>query len=765
MRRFTRAFFLCLLPASIWGQVQVTTANYGNDRASANLHETVLNTTTVQHGFGKVGSLPVDGQVYAQPLYVSGVTLPGAGTHNVVLLATEHNSVYLYDADSVASPALMWHVNLGPSVPASTFPDFDDVTPEIGILSTPVIDAVAGVVYVVAYTLEAGTPVYRLHALDLATGHETRNGPTVIAGSTPGTGDGSSDGVVAFDPAMHLQRPGLLLANGAVYLAFGSHADASPWHGWVMSYNAADVSVQLGVYNVTPNGLGGSVWQSGRGLAADEQGNVYVITGNGDHDGGPTLAQSFLKLSGSNPTLADWYTPSNAQWLSANDYDLSAGAALIPGTHLVLGGDKFGQLYLVNGDAMGQNSGTGAQVFQGVTWGGIFNFAIWSRKSGAFVYVQEQGGILKCYQETNGKFNTTPVAVSTARTDSAYDGIMVSANGEAAGTGILWETTVNRTVGGRPGTLHAFDAVTLNELWNSDQNSGDKLGTFAKFVSPTVANGKVYVPTFSNAVAVYGLLPTVTTSAPTPAISTIVSAVGTALTAMAPGEAVTINGSNLGPAASATMALDLSGAVSLTLANTMVLFDGVPAPVTHASASQVTAVAPFGLSAATTRVQVQYQGRTSTAYPLPVVPAAPLLFSVDGTGAGQALASNPDGSANSAAKPVRAGAVMALYATGAGVLTPWSQDGAVGWNATRPQVALPVSVSIGGQDATVLFAGSASGLVEGMVEIDAVVPAGVPGTAVPVVVDVCGAKSQSGVTVAVQDTVAGLTKLHPGRRR
>jgi uncharacterized protein (TIGR03437 family) len=755
-----RLFLLAVAASQVaLGQVNVLTANYGNERASANLKETVLNMQNVAKGFGKLGSLPVDGQVYAQPLYVSGVAFPGAGTHNVVLLATQHNSVYLYDADAASAPLLLWHVNLGPSVPSTTFPDFTDIKPEIGILSTPVIDAATGTVYVVSYTLESGSLIYRLHALDLLTGHEKLNGPVAISGSVAGTGEGSVNGVVVFDPAMHLQRPGLLLANGAVYLAFGSHADASPWHGWIISYSAADLSQQPGVYNVSPNGLGGSVWQSGRGLSADENGSLYMITGNGDHDDGtPSLAESFLKLTGANPTLADFYTPANAEWLSAGDYDLSAGAALIPGTHLIVGGDKYGQFYLVNGDAMSQNP----QVFQGVQWGGIFNFAIWNRPDGAYLYVQEQGSILKCYKMVDGKFNPTPLLVSTARADSPYDGIAISANDGAAGTGILWETTVNKSVSTRPGTLHAFDATNLNELWNSDKNSGDVMGTFAKFVTPTVANGKVYVATFSNSVAVYGLLPAAATTGAVPAITAVTSMAGTPAS-IAPGEAVTIHGSNLGPATAVSMQLDLSGAVSLTLANTMVLFDGIPAPVTMTSAGEVTTLAPFGLSAATTKVQVRYMGQTSAAFAVPVAPSAPVLFSADRSGSGQALASNAGGSANSPANPAAPGSVISLFATGMGPLMPWGQDGVMVTDQNRPMVALPVTVTIGGQAATVRYAGSASGAVQGIVEIDVTVPDGITGLALPVTVTVGGQDSQQGVTLAVQPLAASASRARPGR--
>ena len=484
------------IEAAAFGQINITTANYGNARANANLQETILTPATVGHSFGKIGTLPVDGQAYAQPLYLSGVQIPGAGAgaHNIVLIATEHNSVYAYDADRFS---LLWQVNLGPSVPATTFPQFTDVKPEIGILSTPVADPQAGVVYVVAFTQEDAGLVYRLHALDLGTGGETRNGPVAITAVVTGSGAGSTGGLIAFDPSMHLQRPGLLLANGAVYIGFGSHADNSPWHGWILSYSADNVSVQLGIYNTTPEGLGGSVWQAGRGLAADDAGSIYVITGNGDPDN-PTLAESFLKLAGASPVLTDWFTPPNALWLNAGDYDLAAGAALVPGTHMVIGGDKYGQFYLLDGDFMGQSDASRVQVIQGVQWGGIFNFAIWSRHDGAYVYVQEQGSILKCYRISDGQFNPTPVITSTVVASSPYAGMAISGNGRSNTSAILWETT-------KPGALHAFEASTLNEIWNSDQNSGDALGSFAKFATPTVANGKVYVPTFSGVVVVYGL--------------------------------------------------------------------------------------------------------------------------------------------------------------------------------------------------------------------------------------------------------------------
>src|SRR5580704_4366514 len=275
-----------LLASSSSAQVNVLTANYGPGRTNANLQETQLTTGNVAPGsFGALGTFPVDGEVFAQPLYVSGVTI-GQATHNIVLIATEHNSVYAYDADQMSPPVVLWQVNLGPSVPVSMITSstgtYYDVYPEIGILGTGAIDPVAGVLYVVAQTLQNGVPMFQLHALDLTSGQERMNGPVVISASVKVSGQGATGaGTLAFDPAQHLQRSGMLLMNGTVSFGFGSHGDGGVWHGWLMSYSAADLTKQLGVFVSTATGSGGAVWQSGRGPAADDVGNIYMITGNG----------------------------------------------------------------------------------------------------------------------------------------------------------------------------------------------------------------------------------------------------------------------------------------------------------------------------------------------------------------------------------------------------------------------------------------------------------------------------------------------------
>jgi hypothetical protein len=490
-----------------YAQPNVLTANGGIDRANANLQEVNLSPATVNaSAFGKVAVFPVDGQVYSQPLYVSSLAIPGQGTYNVLFVTTLHNTVYAFDADSAPSGKVLWQVNLGPSVPSPLLfgPD-GDVAFEIGILSTGTIDLGRGVLYVVTDNLLDGAAVFSLHALDLATGAERLNGPVVLTASVAGTGSGAlADGTIPFDPMQHIQRPGLLLANDSVYVAFGSHGDMSPYHGWMMSYSAWDISHQNGVYMSTPAGDGGAFWQSGRGPAADALGNIYTITGNGDFDGVQNFGQSFVKLSGAAPALVAAITPSDWKPMSDNDADLSAGPALICGTHTVIGADKNGNLYVLDGSSFGRS----AAQKTAVSTGSIFNLAVWSRPGNSLVYIQGKGEPAKAFQVTPAGLNPKPVSAANSPVEYSRIGMTISANGAQDGTGIFWETTGNYNAGGAPGTLHAFDASNLAvELWNSDMNGDrDTMPPVTKFVGPTVVNGKVYVSTYDDAVVVYGLL-------------------------------------------------------------------------------------------------------------------------------------------------------------------------------------------------------------------------------------------------------------------
>jgi hypothetical protein len=498
---------LCALQS--YAGVNILTANGDNDRTNSNLQETQLSPATVNaSAFGKLGAFPVDGQVYSQPLVVAGLSIAGMGTHNVVFVTTMHNSVYAFDADAMSPVSRLWQVNLGSSVPSVLLygPD-GDITNEVGILSTGVIDLQRGVLYVVADVLQKGAPEFYLHALDLATGVERLNGPVALAASVRGTGSGArADGTVPFDPMQHLQRPGLLLANDAVYVSFGSHGDMDPYHGWMLSYDASDLSRQAGVYMSTPNGNAGSIWQSGRGPAADSQGNIYAITGNGDYDGVQNFGQSYVKVSARLSATLDWFTPSDWKSMSDNDFDISAGPALVSGTHTVIGADKGGSLYVINGDAMSQPGG--ASIIAAST-ASIFNLAVWSRGGGATVYTQGEGEPVKCFQVTGNTVNPKPDSTTLNAIPYGRIGMTISADGVKDGSGILWETTGDYFAG-TPGTLHAYDAANLaNELWNSDMNPArDQMSPITKFVAPTVANGKVYVSGNSNEVTVYGLFPT-----------------------------------------------------------------------------------------------------------------------------------------------------------------------------------------------------------------------------------------------------------------
>jgi hypothetical protein len=284
----------------------------------------------------------------------------------------------------------------------------------------------------------------------------------------------------------------------------------SPYHGWLMSYDASDLTHQMGLYMSTPNGDGGSFWQSGRGLAADDLGNIYGITGNGDYDGVWNFGQSFVKISGAAPVRVGSFTPLSWKSMSDGDADLAAGPALITGTHRLISADKIGNLYILEGDAMGQADPQLPGVFQTfpVSRGSIFNFAVWSRPGNTYVYLQGANDPVSCFQITDAAFNTAPVSVASTPVRWVRIGMTLSANGIQDGTGILWETTGNYNDTTTPGALHAYDASSLSrELWSSDMNpERDSMGPITKFANPTVANGKVYVPSFSNAVVVYGLL-------------------------------------------------------------------------------------------------------------------------------------------------------------------------------------------------------------------------------------------------------------------
>jgi uncharacterized protein (TIGR03437 family) len=706
-------------------QVNVLTGNYDNQRTNANLQETILTPANVNaDAFGKIGTFPVDGQIYAQPLYASGIQIPGTGTRNVVYLATMHNSVYALDADAPQSTVPLWQVNLGPSVPSSLF-NFTDILPETGILSTPVIDLTKQVIYLVSDTLENGAPVFRIHALSLANGHEILGGPAVISATVAGNGAASYFGTLQFDPMWHLQRPALALSKGVVYVSFGSHADEGDYHGWILGYNASNLQSQVCLLNLSPNGAGAAVWQSARGPAIDPTGNLYITSGNGDFDGLSNFGESVIKLS-SDLRVLDYYTPNEWADLNENDWDLgSTGVILIPATNSVLTGAKSGLLFHLNGSMghLGPDNTNTVQSVQVNQWG-MFDFALWNNSKGPIVYEYEPYGALKAFQLVNGKLPTTPLSQSVPSAASLYAGIAVTANGGTDGTGIVWQTTGDYSSRMVPGTLHALDASDLShELWNSSMvPDRDAFGRFAKFVAPTVVNGRVYAPTFSNSLAIYGLLSGVNAGGGPPQITAIANGASFLADAVSPGELLAIFGANLGPTQSTSLQTNAGGQVTNMLADTQVFFDGVSAPMLYTSANQIGALVPFGTAGPTTQIVVSSQGQASSPLTMPVLSATPALFSQDGTGGGPGAILNQDGSPNSSANPAARGSVVVLYGTGAGQTNPAGQDGTISTGWPLPAPVLPVTVFIDEQPAEVLYAGAAPQIVQGVIQINARVP-------------------------------------------
>lgn len=510
--------------------VSVTTYHNDNSRRGLNDKETILTHANVNPAqFGKLFSQRTDGYSYAQPLYLPGVSIPGLGVHNVVYVATEHDTIFAFDADSnqAITKLPLWQrsfidpVNGITTVASKADAACSDLVPEIGITGTPVIDAQTGTMYVVVRTKENGKFFQRLHALDVTTGAEKFGGPTVIKAKVKGSGDGAVNGFVHFDPLRNNQRAGLLLVNGLIYVGWASHCDNGPYHGWVMSYDARTLQ-QNGVWNSTPNaGLGG-VWQAGGAPAADDDGNVYFATGNGGFDadtGGLDFGDSVLKvgmpLNGQLPVF-DYFTPHDQQFLNDQDLDLGSGGPMLlptqrpgsPHEHLLTLGGKGGVIYLIDRDNMGHfNPNNDDQIVESLPasislTGGI---AAWWHNTVYFVPVFDT---LKAFHfdPKTGLISPAPVSQTITFFDFPTALLSVSSNGNK--DGILWAPQDDGYSKGEPAILRAYDAHNLaHELYNSEENfTRDDPGAAGKFTVPTIANGKVYFTTHKRLV-VYGLLP------------------------------------------------------------------------------------------------------------------------------------------------------------------------------------------------------------------------------------------------------------------
>lgn len=507
--------------------MRITTSQYDNDRTGADLTETVLAPKNVNvRQFGKLISLPVDGDVYAQPLYLPNVEIPGKGVHSLLFVATEHDSVYAFDADKI-STSPVWHVNFLPSAGiVTTVPDRDAqcpfISPEIGITSTPVIDIETGTLYVLARTKtwkgqSRAEYTQQLHALAITTGVEKFGGPVTISATSPGTSHDRNGDVVKFDPLRENPRSSLLLANGSVYLTWASSCDVGPYHGWVMSYDAKTLRQQA-VLNTSPDSSESGIWQSDTGPAADRQGNVYVVTGNGQFDAGPGKGRDYgdtvlkLRLLGNRLVVSDFYTPFDQQQLNSTDGDLgSGGPVLLPGgsrsgpSGLVFGG-KAGVLYVINPEHLGgkevRSADPSIEKFR--LSDGIYSApAYWN----GHLYYYASDDALKDFVVRGGRVSNTPAFRGSRRSEFSGGTPTVSAN--RTSNGIVWLTETKAWNGndGRSAVLRAYDALNVGrELYTSDQDPGrDQAGQALRFTIPTVANGRVYLGV-KKAVDVYGLL-------------------------------------------------------------------------------------------------------------------------------------------------------------------------------------------------------------------------------------------------------------------
>ena len=527
-----------LLPHAAAAQISVWTQHYDNARTGQNTNETILtlsnvNTTT----FGRLFTYPVDGYVYAQPLYVPNVTILNKGAHNVIFVATEHDSVYAFDADngSGTNAAPLWQVSFLNPPGTNTVPNGDvgsgDIVPEIGITSTPVIDTNSNTIYLEVKTKESGAYRHRLHALDITSGAEKFGGPVRIQATVNGTGDGRVAGNVPFNDLRQMNRPGLLLFNGVVYIAYASHGDNGPYHGWLLGYDAQTLQ-QVGVYNTCPNGGLSGIWQAGTGPAADANGNIYFETGNGtfftNYPSQTTnsLGDSFIKVATTNTApnnllvMADYFTPFNQAALNSVDNDLgSGGTVVLPDSvgsaahpHLLIGAGKEGRIYLLDRDNLGRYINTGAgqttdsQIVQ-ETGPGTINGSMGAPAyfNNTIFYLGCYGDHLKAFRIANGSLSATPISQATTA-NFGFPGSSPSVSANGTGNAIVWVLRNDAFGSSGPGILYAYNATNLaNGIYNSSQAGlRDRLGGAVKFTVPTVANGKVYVGS-EYSVSVFGL--------------------------------------------------------------------------------------------------------------------------------------------------------------------------------------------------------------------------------------------------------------------
>jgi len=491
----------------------VFTYHYDNARDGQNLNESVLSPSNVNSKtFGKIFSRSVDGEVYAEPLYVNAVEIPKVGTREVVYVATEHDSVYAFDASGARAKPFWKTSFIDPEKRITTMPwrsvDSTNIFPEIGITGTPVIDQTTNTLYLSAETVDRGQVLQRLHALDIATGQEKFGGPVYITATVQGIGAGNDgNGNIDLTPQIANQRCGLALYNGIVYVAFASHGDKGLYHGWLLGYDASTLQ-QVSAFATTPNGLQGGIWMSGGAPMIDDEGNVFVVAGNGSFDAQSDYGDSLLKLGSAGTSsfgVIDFFTPFDQEALDALDIDFgSSGVIALPDQnttpeHLAFTGSKEGTLYVIDRDNMGGfHAGDDSQIVQSII-GQTTHLLSTPAYFNGMVYVAGLSDNLKAFSFKNGQFSVLPVSQSSMMFQGGATPV-VSADGTQ--NGIVWAIENAKSA-----VLCAFDATDLgNELYNSSTRKiRDATTTYVKFTVPTVANGRVFVGS-KNRLTVFGLL-------------------------------------------------------------------------------------------------------------------------------------------------------------------------------------------------------------------------------------------------------------------
>jgi len=719
------AFFLAALG---FAQTGVLTSHNDNARTGRYSNEILLTPANVKTGqFGRRYVLALDGAIYAQPLYMSRVKIAGKGLRNVLFVATAHDSLFAFDADDESSPMPqpLWQVSfIDPANGVTTVSESDvncQVIPQLGITGTPVIDPVAGTIYVIAETKEAGNQfVFRLHAIDITSGAERPGSPVEI--QPPG-----------FVPLMHKQRSGLLLSNGVIYSTWSGHCDLGTYHGWLMAHDATTLKL-LGVFNTTPTDHGASFWNGGAGPAADPDGNIYAVSANGDFDGNANAARydnSVLKLTPAPQLLvSDLFTPFDELEIDTKDLDLgSSGAVLLPDEagspahpHLLFVSGKEGRLYLLDRDNLG-----GPQ--HGFDWAALASLAALSSHStfgsaayfNGAIYLAPDNSPAVAFSLSNATLGSTPLAQNPAASYPLGATPAISSNGNR--DGIVWMIAYHNL-----GSLLAFDARDLSLLFDSSAKPSDMLPYYSEFAVPTIADGKVYAGAY-NGLGIYGEL-----AATPPAVAAVTNAASYSTDAIAPGSLISLFGTNL----AATTAKATATPLPLSIADTSVTINGLVAPLLYVSPGQINAQVPFGVPAGQATVVVRTQGTLSQPMAIQVQTAAPGVFT---NAKGLAAAIDPDGSPNSVQNPAPAGGVVLVYFTGQGPVATPVDDGAAPPPGPPIAATSQFTASIGGMPAEVRFAGLAP-LYPGVAQLNVKVPALAAGV-YPLVVYVGGTSSNS----------------------